>query len=88
MVEKTRQQEIREGLKGLYIEQPVGESDYTHSGLTYLAIDSVLTYLNSQGVVLKIEKPAPNFLKWANSEDLGEAVKDGWSATERLIEKE
>jgi len=44
---KTKQEEIREGLKGLPV---VG---------TNVAVDQILYYLHSQGVVIKVDKELP-----------------------------
>ena len=53
--ERTKQEGIREGIKDIFSGWGIGNWDIDHS-----AIDDLLNYLDSQGVVLKVERELPD----------------------------
>ena len=52
----TKQEEIREGVRLIWNDYKFGET--IHENSTWV-VDAILTYLDSQGVVIKVERGVP-----------------------------
>lgn len=76
----TKQEKIREGVLNI-VAEPV---DITLGQMT----DEILSYLHSQGVVLKVERELPNWFCIALHPDGCPILKAGCCAVEPLIKGE
>ena len=97
----TKQQDIREGLAAHLLPYMIPHYKNNHD-LADSVFDEVLTYLASQGAVLKVEKELPKMLLSDDSDEdnirlyngnlptwaTDPIIEAGWSATEPLIDEE
>lgn len=92
----TKQKEIREGIAQSIFERftnghkPWEKCTQKHKDIFLRRADLILTYLRSQGVVIKVDRELPSFVMEARDWDSVERIKNkltGYVVVEPLIEE-